>query len=50
MHYAIGLGILIALIAFAFGARTARVCVGIVLVAGAAIFLYIMYKVVSGTI
>jgi hypothetical protein len=50
MHHAVGVGLLIALIAFAFGKRTAQVCVGAVLIVGALFFLYIAVRVVTGTI
>lgn len=50
MHTAIGAVALVGLIAFAFGERTARACVGVVLLAGAAFFLYVMWRIVEGTI
>jgi hypothetical protein len=50
VHHAVGVGLLIALIAFAFGKRTAQFCVGAVLVAGALFFAYIAVRVVMGTI
>lgn len=50
MHHAIGLGLLFAAIAFAFGERTARFCVGAVLVLGALAFLYVMVRIIEGTI
>ena len=50
MHHALGLGLLVALIAFAFGKRTAQICVGAVLILGALAFLYIMFRIITGTI
>lgn len=50
MHHAIGLGFLILCISFAFGERTAQACVGIGLIVAALAFLYIVFRVVSGTI
>lgn len=50
MHHAIGLGLLVAAIAFAFGERTARVCVAGALICGALTFAYVMFRIVSGTI
>jgi hypothetical protein len=50
MHQAIGLGLLIYLIAFAFGERAARTVVGIALVIGALAFAYVMLRLVEGTI
>jgi hypothetical protein len=50
MHHAVGVGLLVAMIAFAFGKRTAQACVGIVLVLGALGFLYIAVRIVIGDI
>lgn len=50
MHHAFGLGLLIYLIAFAFGETTARVVVGTSLIAVALGFAYIAVRVVTGTI
>lgn len=50
MHHAIGGLAIIALIAFAFGERAARVCVGAVLILGALFFLYIAVLIVTGAI
>lgn len=50
MHFLIGLGLLAALVWFAFGAGPARAIVGVALLAVAAFFLYVMYRIVSGTI
>lgn len=50
MHHAIGIGLLVYCIAFAFGERVARACVGIALVMMALAFLYVSYRVVTGTI
>lgn len=40
----------VAAIAFAFGLRAARVAVGAVLVVGALVLAYIMFRIVAGTI
>lgn len=50
MHHAVGVLALVAAIAFAFGERTARVCVGGALIIGALAFLYVMLRIVEGTI
>lgn len=50
MHQALGLGLLIYLVAFAFGERTARVVVGAVLIIGALAFAYVIFRLVEGTI
>lgn len=50
MHVLIGLGIVAGLIAFAFGAPAARAFVGFVLLLAAMAFLYVMFRIVSGTI
>lgn len=50
MHFLIGFAILAAIIWLAFGARTARAFVGVALVIVAAAFLYVMFRIVSGTI
>jgi hypothetical protein len=50
MHHAVGVFALVAAIAFAFGERTARVCVGVVLVVGALFFAYVVVRVITGTI
>lgn len=50
MHHAIGVGLLIALIAFAFGERTARVLVGAALVIMTLVSVYIAVLVVTGSI
>lgn len=50
MHHAIGALAIVGLIAFAFGERAARTCVGAVLITGALAFLYVMFRIVSGTI
>lgn len=50
MHHALGVGLLIALIAFAFGERTARGVVGGALILAALAFAYVMFRIVSGTI
>lgn len=50
MHHALGVGLLVFLIAFAFGERAARASVGAVLIVIAVAFLYVMYRIVSGTI
>lgn len=50
MHHALGIGLLVYLIAYVFGQRTAQTVVGAVLLAGAAFFLYVMWRIVAGTI
>lgn len=50
MHHAIGVLTIVGLIAFAFGERTARACVGAVLIVGALALVYVMVRIVSGTI
>ena len=50
MEILIGIGVLICIIWFAFGAKTARAIAGAVLIAAALAFAYIMYRVVTGTI
>lgn len=51
-HTPHGLGALalIGAIAFVFGARTARIIVGSVLLAGGLFFAYVMFRIVTGTI
>jgi hypothetical protein len=46
----IGFGVLICIIWFAFGAKTARAIAGAVLIVAALAFAYIMYRIVMGTI
>jgi hypothetical protein len=50
MEIVVGLAILGGIIWFAFGAKTARAFVGAVLIIGALAFLYVMYRIVNGTI
>lgn len=50
MHGAIGVGLLIGMIAFAFGERTARSVVGGALIIMGLAFAYVMFRIVSGTI
>ena len=50
MHYAIGLGLVVTAIAFAFGVRTAQACVGVGLIAGAVAFAYVGFLIVTGAI
>jgi hypothetical protein len=50
MHQAISFGLLIYLVAFAFGERTARAVVSAVLIIGALAFAYVMFRLVEGTI
>lgn len=50
MHHAVGIFALVSAIAFAFGERTARACVGAVLVIGAAFFVYVGFRIITGTI
>jgi hypothetical protein len=47
---ALGIFAIVAAIAFAFGARTARVVVGSALIVGTLFFGYILFRVVMGTI
>lgn len=49
-HHAIGAAVVVALIAFAFGQRTARVIVGAVLCLGAAFFACVLFLVVTGAV
>ncbi len=48
MHHAVGIFALVAAIAFAFGERTARACVGAALVVMALAFAYVALRVVMG--
>ncbi len=50
MHHAVGIFALVSAIAFAFGERTARVCVGGSLVIMALAFAYIAVRIVTGDI
>jgi len=50
MHHAIGIGLLVYLIAYAFGEVTARTVVGITLIAGALCVAYVGFRIVVGTI
>lgn len=50
MHHALGVGLLVYLIAFAFGKRTARAVVGAALILGTLAFAYVMFRIVGGTI
>jgi hypothetical protein len=50
MEILIGSGVLICIIWFAFGAKTARAIAGAVLIVVALFFAYIMYRVVTATI
>lgn len=50
MHHILGVIALVGLIAFAFGERAARACVGAALLAGAVFFLYVLWRIVEGTI
>lgn len=50
MHHALGVFGLVAAIAFAFGERTARVCVGAALIFGALAVLYVIFRIIEGTI
>lgn len=47
---ALGIFAIVAAIAFAFGARTARIVVGSVLLVALAFFGYVLFRVVTGTI
>lgn len=46
----LGLFALVMAIAFAFGERTARIIVGSVLIAALLCFVYVMFRIVAGTI
>lgn len=50
MHHTIGALAIIGAIAFAFGERTARACVAAALLLATAALLYVMIRIVSGTI
>lgn len=50
MHHALGIGLLVYLISYAFGETTARTVVGAVLIAGALVVAYVGFRIVSGTI
>jgi hypothetical protein len=50
MHHALGALAIIALVAWVFGERFARYCVGVALISVAAAFAYIMYRIAMGTI
>lgn len=47
---AFGLALLVGAIAFAFGARTARTVVQVALLTVLFVFLYVAFRVVSGTV
>lgn len=47
---ALGIFAIVAAIAFAFGARTARIVVGSVLLATLVCFVYVLFRIVTGTI
>lgn len=50
MHHAVGILALVAAITFAFGETTARVLVGLVLIAGAACFAFVAFLIITGSI
>lgn len=50
MHSLLGAAGLLALITFAFGKRAAVFCVRLVLILCMAFFVYVAYRIVSGTI
>lgn len=50
MHHAIGIGLLIYLVVFLFGAPAARAIIGSAFAVAVLTFLYIMYRVVTGSI
>lgn len=50
MHHAIGTLAIIALVAFVFGERFARYCVGAVLITMGLAFAYVMFRIITGTI
>lgn len=47
---ALGVFALVAAITFAFGVRTARIIVGSALLVGVAFFVYVIFRIVMGTI
>lgn len=50
MHHAFGVAFIVAAIAFAFGERTARACVGAGLILATGFALYIMWRVITETV
>jgi|HubBroStandDraft_2_1064218.scaffolds.fasta_scaffold2069403_1 hypothetical protein len=50
MEILIGFGVLICIIWFAFGAKTARAIAGAVLIVVALFFAYVIYRIVMGTV
>jgi hypothetical protein len=50
MHHAFGLAFIVAAIGFAFGVRTAQVCVAVALLTGLAACVYIGFLIVTGAI
>lgn len=50
MHAALSFVAIVGLIAFAFGERTARTFVAVVLIAGALGFGYVIFRIVMGTV
>lgn len=49
-HGTLGAFAFVAAIAFTFGVRTAKIVVGVALIAGALFFAYVMFRVIAGTI
>lgn len=50
MHAALTILGVVGLIAFAFGERTARYCVGAALIVGTLFFFYVSYRIATGSI
>jgi len=50
MHHALSLGLLVALIAFAFGKQWAQSCVTGFLIGAGAVFLYVAVRIIMGTV
>lgn len=50
MHHAVGLGLLAFLLVFVFGKTAARIIIGAGMVIAALAFLYVMFRIVTGTV
>lgn len=50
MHHTIGVFAIVSAIAFAFGERTARAVVGTALIVCTLAFMYIMFRIATGTV
>lgn len=48
--HAMGVFAIVAAVAFVFGKRTAQWVVGVPLVLGALFFVYVMFRIISGTV